>query len=302
MINSNPLNFLVATEKHIVNMFKGLKGAEVLPTPFGDAVYIKGTRDDRVLLVAHTDTVWGNAKIKLKKDGHFVTSAVKDVGIGADDRAGVAALWALRKSGHSLLIVPEEETGCRGSGHIAKNFATVFDERFAIQFDRKGSKDLVFYDGANSEFIEFMEENMVAYEEAVGSFSDICELCPALGIAGVNVSIGFRNEHTGIESLDLADWRRTVTKVSSVLKRPCPFFEYLEYLYESDDDMDLFNYNYGFNTHTQKDEGGYEYNDGYYYDQETLLYCPDCASEVVVVGKNGCPDCGNEQSDMYDLI
>jgi len=301
MINSNPLNFLVAKEEHVVNMFKGLKGAKVLPTPFGDAVYIKGTRDDRVLLVAHTDTVWGKAKIKLKKDGHVVTSAVEGVGIGADDRAGVAALWALRKSGHSLLIVPEEETGCRGSGYIAKHSATVFDERFAIQFDRRGSKDLVFYDGANGEFVAFMEENMVGYAEAVGSFSDICELCPALGIAGVNVSIGFRCEHTAAESLDLADWRRTVTKISSLLKRPCPFFEYLELVFESDFGADLFSFNYGFNAHPQEDKGEYEYNDGYYYDQETLLYCPDCASEVVVYGKEGCSHCGNERCDMYEL-
>jgi hypothetical protein len=150
-------------------------------------------------------------------------SGRKGVGIGADDRAGCAALWLLRDLPNaSLLIVPEEETGCRGSGAImadARGRAAIGDHAFAIQFDRRGDSDCVFYDlDDDSRFIPYVLDAMGApYDYNGGSFSDISEICPAMGFAGVNLSIGFDNEHTPNEILDLAAFARTVSRVRAWL-------------------------------------------------------------------------------------
>ena len=221
-------SFMRTTERAIVNKFAKLPRAVKLDLPqMLPAVYVPGTRKDRVLLVAHYDTVWDGARIKLENWGSMMVSAHSKVGIGADDRAGIAALWELRNSGHSLLLVPDEEVGCMGSAAVIHFHADKLkDERFALQFDRCGARDLVFYECNNPKFTRFMEQNMPGYRVAQGSVSDISVLCPALNIAGCNISIGFEYEHTASEQLDVLDWYRTVTTAKGLLAGHCPPYVY----------------------------------------------------------------------------
>ncbi len=131
---------LIARERDIRRRFLALPKAERLDCgAAGAGVYVPGWRDDRALLVAHTDTVFSKP-IKVQWSAHVAHSKRKSVGIGADDRAGCAALWLLRQSGHSLLLCPSEESGCLGSSYIAKHY----DEKLsghthALQFDRRGA-------------------------------------------------------------------------------------------------------------------------------------------------------------------
>lgn len=224
-------DFMRASERDIVKMFARLPRARKLNFPpyeaLSPAVYIPGTRKDRVLLVAHYDTVWPDAEITLAQWGTCIVSATPKVGIGADDRAGIAALWELRNTGHSLLIVPDEEIGCVGSTAVMDHHRNIFKkEQFAIQFDRRGSHDIVTYNCINKKFDRFMVKNMPNYSKAIGSVSDISIICPALGIAGANLSIGFNQEHTEGEFLDVYDWIRTVTLVRNLLSKQCPRYKY----------------------------------------------------------------------------
>jgi hypothetical protein len=224
-------SFMRASERSIIKKFASLPNAQKLSFPpqqqLLPAVYVPGTRKDKVLLVAHYDTVWGDASIRLERWGTSIVSGSPKVGIGADDRAGIAALWELRDTGHSLLILPDEEVGCMGSkAMIAFHDHLLRDERFAIQFDRRGSRDIVTYNCNNPKFNRFMTQNMPGFSKATGSVSDISVLCPALGIAGANLSIGFDEEHTEGEFLDVYDWIRTVTLVRLLLAKHCPRYVY----------------------------------------------------------------------------
>jgi len=302
MMKKHRLNeFMLASERSIIKRFKRLKGATALPTPFGDAVYVEPTREDAVLLVAHTDTVWGKKQIRLKQDGYIIRSAQKGVGIGADDRAGVAALWELRDMGHALLIVPEEESGCQGSGYIAKVYPHLIAEhRFAIQFDRRGGSELVTYSCDNEDFNKFLEGKMQGYSLTCGSFSDICELCPAGEIAGVNISIGFMHEHTASETCDVLDWERTVKKARHLLDGVCPKFEYIEEEY-------IFSPHSIFNDTYSQADYGFRKSDldsgvATSLDECYEFYCPDCAEYVYMwEAECQCPSCGNESRDMYTI-
>lgn len=213
--------FMCATEKQIVRKFRQLPDAQVIQCDdHGDAIYIPGKRTNSVLLVAHYDTVWGDGQVRVAQDGFILKSTRDNTGIGADDRAGVAALWLLRNSGHALLIVPAEETGCRGSRVVAQDKRDLLAlHAFAIQFDRRGGHDLVTYDCDNTDFNDFLLAAFPGYHLSPGSFSDISELCPAGGIAGVNISIGYRREHTANETLDLLDFARTLMLTRSLLER-----------------------------------------------------------------------------------
>ena len=71
------------------------------------------------------------------------------------------------------------------------------------------------------------------FNEEYGSFSDISELCPTWKIAGVNLSIGYENEHSLIEILYIDYFLSTVEKVKKMLKdiNNINSFEYIPALY-----------------------------------------------------------------------
>ena len=231
-------SFMEASEQEIVSLFQTIPNAQTLSTysTKKPIIYVPGTRKDRVLLVAHNDTVF-DKPAKVMQVGTWLMSAQAGVGIGADDRAGVCALWMLRKLGHSLLIVPDEEVGCLGSTYAAENYADLLkDHSFMIQFDRAGATDLVYYDSETKEFEKYLETHFYPYSYAPGSFTDIVELMPALDVAGVNISIGYYNQHTAKESINILEFIQTVYLSMHLLRqekipafKPSPAYDYYGY-------------------------------------------------------------------------
>ena len=126
-------------------------------------IFIKGTRENKVLLAAHADTYWDShyGVINCQPQELSQTEGIiqnKNGGLGADDRAGCATLWLLRHLGYSLLITKIE------TGYTEPNYS---------------------------------------------SFTDIVTLCR--DVCGVNLSIGYQNEHTENESLDVSAWKNTLS-------------------------------------------------------------------------------------------
>lgn len=204
------------------------------------SLFIPGTRKDRVLLIAHVDTVWLDSPlIEISYTQGLFHSANRiraldennhpqhyGIGIGADDRAGIAALWKLRALGHSLLLTGCEESGCLGSLALManQNMADMLQQhQFAIQFDRRNRNDLVYYGVGTKKFKSFMTKQ-TGYIKATGSSSDISVLCR--DICGVNISIGYKNEHYHNECLVMDWWDRTVSTIQNMLiKDSLPKFE-----------------------------------------------------------------------------
>ena len=227
------IKFLRMTEAEVVAKFVDFHSDAVLiPTPNSNtpSVYIPGKKG-MPLLVAHSDTVW-DKPVKPSLDGAVIYSARSKTGIGADDRAGVALLWALRSSGCGLLICAKEEIGCVGASAVASN-AALMDEigskyTFLLEFDRRGSHDFVTYECENADFDTYIWEMFPGFSKASGSFSDIAVLGKACGLASANLSIGFRNEHTEAETLDIYDWARTVSYTKSLALDPSiPTFKHI---------------------------------------------------------------------------
>lgn len=217
--------FLKCKETDIFEMFHD--HAKGNCTIFGrgnfTSMLIPGERDDRALLVAHVDTVWNDSML-IKPEFHdgllfsgFRSRGVnkkghpfnEGIGIGADDRAGIAILWGLKDLGHSLLLTGSEESGCLGSTLIMssdENAKLINEHQFAVQFDRKGKNDLVYYDVSTPAFEKYCKRQ-TGYKWAAGSYTDICVLCEQ--ICGVNISVGYKNEHAPTEILNLRWWNRT---------------------------------------------------------------------------------------------
>ncbi len=219
------LNFPINTDEQVLGKFN-LPNA-IMRKGKGDFeqfVYIRGSRQNKVLLVAHADTYWDKkwensgrnsiARSEYEIEGDFIKSVSHHFGIGADDRAGCAMLWLLKDMGHSLLITTGEEHGQLGSNWImnAPENKDIRDEiqndhQFIIQLDRRNGKDFKCYMVGTDEFRKYIIEKTNYYEPNLKSKTDIVVLCDK--ITGVNLSIGYYNEHHPNEYINIKEWYNT---------------------------------------------------------------------------------------------
>lgn len=223
----------------IFEKFAALPGAIVGKgqAPLARYVYIPGTREDRVVLVAHIDTVWDQSYKKpftgqrsvVLEDGVF-RSTNPDYGIGADCRAGCAMLWELLGCGHSILIADGEEHGKHGANYLKKGAPKLYAElnrhSYMIELDWKGTDCCLFNQVDNtSGFKTYIETKFGFTDSKAKGGTDIGVLCR--NICGVNIGVGYHNYHTPKEILVLSEWENTLGKLRAFLENPQPRFRSL---------------------------------------------------------------------------
>jgi hypothetical protein len=195
--------------------------------------YIKVVGEEDVMLLAHMDTVFKKPPTMFifDKKQELITSPD---GLGGDDRCGIFSILALLLAGHRphILFTEDEEIGGVGARKASKEEIIPTDVKYLIQLDRRGSEDAVFYCCDNPKFHSFIEE--YGFKKARGSFTDIDTLMPIWDICGVNLSIGYYNEHREYEYVDIKEMIATVEKVSkmiSTLPEEKPAFIEKTYVY-----------------------------------------------------------------------
>ena len=181
-----------------------------------DEFYLYAKGDINVCLIAHLDTVH-RFEPKLEtiyydQEKHVMWSPN---GIGGDDRCGVFIILNIIMSGLKphILFTWDEEIGGHGAKFAAKNMNPDVD--FLIQFDRRGSKQSVYYDLDCPDFEAYI--NSFGFETNYGTYTDICEIAPIWGCAAVNLSAGYDNEHTSSEIISLRVLNDTMIKASKIL-------------------------------------------------------------------------------------
>ena len=201
-------------------------------------VYVPGNRKDRVLLVAHIDTVWDKDYQKFgnnKPHNHSVVfengiffSGEEMCGIGADDRAGCAMLWKLKDSGHSILILDGEEDGKRGAWFLKQKNLPLYKEinrhSFMLELDHESTDHVSFNQVDNTvKFKNFFKSATGFKERGLSGGCDLQVLCTS--ICGANVGIGYNNFHTSKEVLILEEWENTFGKLEDFLSQKQPKFK-----------------------------------------------------------------------------
>ncbi len=182
-----------------------------------------------VLLVAHLDTVHTEPVrvICASDDGNILMSPQ---GIGGDDRAGVyMALQILGQARCHVLFCEDEETGGQGARKFA-NSGLRPKVNYIVEMDRRGHNDAVFYNCDNREFVDFVTS--FGFNEEHGSFSDISVVAPYLGIAAVNISAGYYNEHRLHEHINLEHMTHNILRIWEMIQTPTEAFEYIERAYD----------------------------------------------------------------------
>lgn len=251
-----------------------------------------------IAIVAHMDTVHREPVKELfyDKEKNVMWSPE---GIGADDRAGIYSMIEILRRGYTptLILTTDEEVGGRGAAKLIADLSSPPCQlNYIVELDRRGFDDCVFYDCDNEEFEDYIED--FGFKTNWGSFSDISYICPAWRIAGVNLSIGYEDEHTYSERLYVDAMFNTISKV-------CNMFDALDY------DKDKFIY---IKSETYFRGYGYDYSgcdnlfEAYGYGSVTPTekeeICWDCLGvfkkeEVEILKDNGdatyCKDCYNKR-------
>jgi hypothetical protein len=219
---SYPLNSV----EEIMKRFSTLKDAE---RKEGEGkqkfVFVPGTREDAATLVAHADTVFDIAEHTFIEEDSVIKSTTENCGLGADDRAGCAIVWLLKDIGHNLLITDGEERGQIGAKWLLNCNADIaeiiFKSSFIIQFDRRNGKDYKFYDiPVSEEFENYIKKETGYINAGTGSNTDIVTLCEnSKSCCGVNLSVGYYNEHRSYETLVIKEWRNTLKVAENMLKK-----------------------------------------------------------------------------------
>ena len=221
-------------------------------------VYAQGSFP--VLLVAHLDTVHDQLPnmILYDKDQNTVSSPN---GIGGDDRCGVYMIFEIiKKFNCSVLFCEDEEDGGIGaSKFVNTDLSRTLDFNYIIEFDRANANDAVFYSCDNDEFEEFITRDF--YKTNYGTYSDICDVAPAIGCAAVNLSCGYYKAHTKDEYVVLSEMENSIKAACDILARTTQNdkFEYVEAKFS----YDFWN-GYCYNGFTGYDEEDY-YNNQLYY-------------------------------------
>lgn len=232
-------------ENHLHNMLKNslIKkyGEDRVKDEKGEWLIAEG--DIPICLVAHLDTVFEG----LPQDIFFDPKRGvmwSPEGAGFDDRAGVAAIVDIICKGYKphIVFTHGEEIGGQGAlslanaGQVLGRHMTENQKQkspFGIlkavfELDRQGKRDCVFYDCGNEDFIDYVKS--FGFVRAEGTFSDISILGPFWEVCSVNLSVGYRREHTYMEHLYLQDLNNTIEKVCMILDAASdmPEFEYIE--------------------------------------------------------------------------
>ena len=127
--------------------------------------------------------------------------------LGADDRAGVAIMLEMLMECNTNYIYGffwDEESGGKGSDFLAKytDCLDTLEISSFISLDRKGTNEVATYGYDNEDLIALFTNR--GYIEQQGSFTDCVNLAEATGIACVNLSVGYFNEHTSHELQDMS--------------------------------------------------------------------------------------------------
>lgn len=183
----------------------------------------------------------------------------------------------------TVIFTTDEELGCLGASALVAKYPTApWPINYIIELDRQGANDCVFYQCNNPEFEDYIEK--YGFINDFGSFSDISAICPKWGIAGVNLSIGYLDEHSLQETLHVRFWERTIRQVKMMLSaRNIPLFQYIP--------LSTGNYSFG--------RGFYDYvtcsGCGEQFDpflmipvDEDKVFCPECSLTKI----DWCEKCG----------
>lgn len=172
--------------------------------------------DNKIMWSSHVDTVHYGMPEVVRQEVFVSDDGVAFVAegsgcLGGDDGAGVWLMLEMYDAGVSGTYVWHcgEERGCIGSKWISHNMVDWLEQfTHAIAFDRRGNTSIITHqmgsracsDATGNKLIELFD---MGHElDPTGVYTDTAQYMDIIPEC-VNISIGYQNEHSSRETLDL---------------------------------------------------------------------------------------------------
>lgn len=177
-----------------------------------------------MMLCSHLDTV------HKRQPKQFVYNRAAETmtspqGIGGDDRCGVFSILTILNEMDGvkpyLFFSTDEETGMNTTRKGATDLKKLcLGINYIVELDRQDTDDSVYYECGNQEFKDWI--NSFGFVEAQGTGSDIKVLSSEWEVASVNLSIGYKKQHTTSEKVYFNDVRKTIDRVKQIIRATQP--------------------------------------------------------------------------------
>lgn len=264
--------------------------------------YIMAEGNIPIGIVAHMDTVFPHPPKDIYYDRKEDVVWSPQGGIG-DDRVGIFLIYNLLVNGYKphIFLMNDEEYGGLGAQELVKDYLICpFYINYLIELDRQGNNEAVFYNCNNPNFTNYILS--FGFKETHGIFSDISIICPYWGVAGVNLSVGYHNEHSLLETWHPKEAMNTYNKVIKMFedKEHWQYFKYLPDLQkipcdccgQEFYDIDLFK--------TVMEDGSINYLCPQCIADKNISWCPNCGL-AFTTNEKLCPRCINVEFSEIEI-
>ena len=191
---------------------------------YGNRILLHPT--SKVLISCHTDTVHrddGMQRILCFDNEVWLPWRTKSNCLGADCTAGVYTALRMIEAGVAATFIfhRAEEIGGRGSDWLALNYPEWLEKfDICLALDRRGSDDIITSQmcgpTASAEFaISLAAALGMEHKPARGTFTDSANYAHLIPECS-NISIGYKDEHTSNECLNLAYLERLIPALCAV--------------------------------------------------------------------------------------
>lgn len=205
---------------HILNKVSKNSNYELIIQSFGNGIVIipKGV-GSYPLICTHLDTINDSKRIKLQNSDIEINGDIIRLSksssakcLGGDDRCGVYSALQLIDLNvpYGFAFFCDEEIGCIGSSILAKDIDKNSNITAFIGLDRRGLDNVAVYGYDNRDLIQLFENE--GYIEVDGSITDASILSEqsSRNLACVNLSVGYYNEHTKREFINVNGIKRAI--------------------------------------------------------------------------------------------
>jgi acetylornithine deacetylase/succinyl-diaminopimelate desuccinylase-like protein len=172
---------------------------------------ILSCKDSRIMISTHTDTVHFTEGKQSVQVHNGIARTARSNCLGADDTAGIYAALRMIDLGVKATFVfhRDEEIGGLGSKWLARKYPEWLQEfDVCLALDRRGTSDIVthqLFSRCASDLFAFSltDQLDLGHQLTEGTYTDSVNYAHLIPECS-NISVGYQNEHTPEEYLDIA--------------------------------------------------------------------------------------------------
>lgn len=193
-----------------------VKGATVTVDPHRNVYVTKGSAAFMPCVAAHIDTVQPHRQVEIVEDGTRLIgfSDGRQVGIGADDKAGIFVCLNLLKRFDNIRVIffATEEVGCQGAKRADARFFA--DLAYLIEYDCP-SRHMLSYTCSGVRLFanrgEFIQTALPVLQKHGTTlwqnhpYTDVMAVRNRFPVSCLNLSCGYYNWHAANEFVNLPD-------------------------------------------------------------------------------------------------